>query len=327
MLHRRLVCSATLVTLSLAQVTHAAGAPATKQTPPGPASPRISSTVEVETSGHLTDEESIEVSFAAGRVLKHVAQARESVLENKLDAAASHIDQSLKLISIINGVLPHHTVKTEIKSGEVTYSDEDEVVPSYVPIFEELERRDIVSPVFTAKNEVPKDSGHILHSHHAAHPMAVTHADVDYTAFKLNIPFAQRLLLVAKKDLQSKEPAQADAALRMIQSQGVLFEYEEVDLPLAQAADNLRLAEIEMKEGRSSEARAALQMAVDELKRYEEIAGSHGGAEIKTLYEEIGTLTTELDKGTPSDADRAKHSATISNWWHRVASMFTRKFK
>ena len=169
--------------------------------------------------------------------------------------------------------MPHHKVKTEIKSGTLAYNDEDEVVPNYVTVFEELERRDIVSPVVQAKREAQQKPAQAAsgadHSAKAATvPMAVTHADIDYTALKLDIALAKRDLNAAKTELTDGKPEQADIALLALQSQGVLFEYEEIDLPLAEAADNLKLAQAEMNAGRFAEAKAALNVAVDDLKRY-----------------------------------------------------------
>ena len=154
-----------------------------------------------------------------------------------------------------------------------------------------------------------------------AHPsLAVTHADLDYSAVKLDTGLAKRMFDLAKKDLAEGKTAEADAAMLAIQVQGVIFEYDEVELPLEEAADNLKLAEIEMKEGRHQEAKAALNVAVDELKKYEKKAGEGRAADVKALHDEITKLTSELDKGKPSETDQKKHASTISGWWHRATS-------
>ncbi len=249
---------------------------------------RICSSVEVQPVAGLSDDEAEEVSFAAGRTLKHIGQARDALREGKKEEAARHVDQGLKLIAIIESVLPHYKVKTAIKSGNLQYEDEEEVAPRYVTLFDELERRDILSPVKQAKQEAAgkgarkgEKSGE---GNEAAGALVVSHVDVNYSAAKLDIPLARHMLAHAKRDLQGGKTDAADEALLAVQSRGVLLEYEEIDLPLEEAADNLKLAEIEMKEGRQAEAKAALHMAIDDLKRYEKLVGENRGAEVKALH-------------------------------------------
>lgn len=292
---------------------------------------RISSTVDVQPSASLTDEESYQISFAAGRILKHVAQAREAIHEKKKDDVVNHVDQCLKLIAIIDGVLPQYKVKTEIKSAEQAYSDEDNVKPRYVTLFDELERRDIISPIKQAKQEAQekhtKDQGIDRSEDKGPAPVAVSHVDVNHTSAKLDLLLARNFLNRAKQSLRDAQFDVADAALLAIQSRGVLFEYEEIDLPLEEAADNLKLAETEMKEGRTAEAKAALHIAVDQLKRYEKLVGHNRGSEVNALHQEITKLTNELEKGTPSESERKKMAGQISEWWSGATKWFRTKTK
>ena len=108
----------------------------------------------------------------------------------------------------------------------------------------------------------------------------------------------------------------------MIQTAAVLFEYDEIDLPLAQAADNLKLAEAEIKIGRFDAAKAALHAAVEELEKYEKQSGETRSKEVAALHKEIRELTAELEKGRPTDADAQRHAARISGWWDRARKWF-----
>ncbi len=307
-------------TVTLAAESPSSDSDTKKKEPP----PRISSNVNVHSPAALTIKEARELSFAAGRILKHVAQARHAIDEKKTDVAVSHIDQGLKLITIIDSLLPHTNVKTEIKSGNLVYNDDDDVTPRYLTIFDELERRDMISPIVQAKKQaeqtVPpnkeKDSAATK-----AHPaLGITHADVVYSAAKLDIQLARTMLNRAKRDLNDNESDAADHALMTLQSRGVLFVLEEIDLPLEEVADNLKLAETELKEGKVEEAKAALNLAADDLKRYEKLVGEKRGCEVNALQEEIDKLTVELSKGNLSDADRQKHVSRISQWWHKATN-------
>ena len=291
---------------------------------------RIVSKIDVEPVAHLSDVEMREVSFASGRILKHVAQARDAIAENHKQDAVRHVEQALKLMKIVDGLLPHYKVKTQITSGDVCYVDEDDVTPRYVTLFEDIDRRDVISPVIRAKHEAglkvdprtaPKDQDGAL----APVPLVVTRADVTYTLVRLDVDLARRTLGLASKELGDERVKQADSALHSLQAGGVLLELEEIDLPLKQTADNLKLAEIEMKDGRHDESRAALQEAIDDLKDYEEQVGEKRGEEVKALHEEITKLTAELEKDKPSPAETQKLATTISRWRESVSKWFTKK--
>ena len=145
---------------------------------------------------------------------------------------------------------------------------------------------------------------------------------MDYTAIRLNVDFSRRLLRDAKEALGQKDAKQADRALATIQSAAVVLEYDEIDMPLAQAADNLKLAEAEMKVGRYDAAKAALHASVNELEKYEKQSGETRSKEVAALHQEIRALTAELEKGNPSEADAQKHATRISGWWDRVRKWF-----
>lgn len=293
--------------------------------------PRISSSVDAQPRVVLSDEEAKEVSFAAGRVLKHVVQARDAIREGNTDEASAHVKQGLKLIAIIDNVLPSYSVKTVIKSGEFAYSDEEDVAPRYVTLFDELERRDVLSPIVQAKRETQraqqKDQAAEGDAKAAPETLAISHADILYSTAKLDLVIARQMLAQAGLRLNEGRIDEAEKALLAVQSGAVLLEYEEIDLPLEEAADNLKLAEIEMQEGRHADAKAALDVAVDQLKRYEALVGENRGAEVKSLHEEISKLTEELASGEISQGAQQQHSVRISDWWRRAAKWLRGKTK
>ncbi|MDB5385517.1 MAG: YfdX protein [Planctomycetaceae bacterium] len=290
--------------------------------------PRITSHVFVKPMPLLTEHEANEVSFAAGRILKHVSQARTALQHKKLDKAELHVDQGLKLVSIIDGLLPRQLVKTEIKSGDHVYLDEDQLVSQYATIYSELDQVDVVSPVVQAK----KDHAHQHQGQDSKNTSAgsaaayvVSHEELQYSAIKIDLTLAAHKLTEAKRDLQDSKPQLADDALQTIQTRGVIFEFEEIDLPLKEAADNLKLAEREMKQGHREHAKAALHVASDQLKLYQKKTGESRSAEVQALHQEIDKLTTELEKPTITEADAQKHASSISEWWQRSTRWFKKK--
>ena len=122
--------------------------------------------------------------------------------------------------------------------------------------------------------------------------LAVVEADLDYTTVMLDFNLTRQALDVAKSELAKEDHAEhqkADAALHALQTSGVIFEFVELDLPLEQAADNLKLAEIEMTAGNHEAAKSALHRASDELKKFEKQAGEHLSKDVKALHEEISS--------------------------------------
>ena len=146
-----------------------------------------------------------------------------------------------------------------------------------------------------------------------------------YTTLKLDVDLARKMLAIAKNEIGQKKFDLADAALHSLQAHGVVFEFDEVDLPLKQTADNLRLAEAEIKEGRLEEARAALREAIDDLKDYEENVGGQRSEEVNALHQEISKVTAELEGGRVSHAEAQKLAPTISRWRESISKWFTKK--
>jgi len=285
---------------------------------------RIASVVEVQPVAPLSERDASQVSFAAGRVLKHVIQARGAIVEGKKDEAATQVEQGLKLLAIIDAAQPHVKVKTEIKSGNLAYTDEDELTPRYVTLYDELDRYDVISPVAQAKQESRQRQNPAAGdaAKTPAGAMAFSHVDIRHSSAKLDLVVAQQMLNRTRRSLSDGKLENADESLLALLTDGVLFELEEIDLPLEEAADNLKLAEIEMKQGRTAEAKAALHVAIDQLKRYEKLAGDTRSAEVKALHQEITKLTGVLEKGMPSEEEIQKMAAQIGEWWQNTTKWF-----
>jgi len=107
----------------------------------------------------------------------------------------------------------------------------------------------------------------------------------------------------------------ADSALLKIQTRGVLFDLVEDYLPLREAADNIKLAEYEFKNGQAKEAETALQVASDALKDYEKIASENRAKDVKRLHQEIDDLSGKLEH----PKDQAGVAKKMASWWERVA--------
>ena len=279
---------------------------------------RISADLDIQPLSTLSAQESQAVSLAAGRILLHTAEARLAIAAQDKKSALKEVDQGLTLVKVINNALPKYKVKTTIKSGDVTYSDEDEVSKRFVQVFNEQFVVDVIAPVVKAKNKSNRSHGQMRHRATAAQ---------DYSwwrkaTMKLDVITAADALALAKVELQKGNFDNADAALALLQTDGVVFEYSDVELPLAEAADNLKLAQLEVKEGKLDQAQETLKRASESLKKYERFSGENRTKEVEELNKQIEQMIESLAKGGQSDSALKKIGQDIASYWERVAKWF-----
>ena len=278
---------------------------------------RITAKTDVKPLVTLSAQESQAMSLAAGRILLHVDNARVAIGVEDNKKAQKELDQGLTLIKVIENAQPKYKVTTTIKTGDVTYSDADEVSSRFVPVYNEQHIENVIAPVAQAKAK--KSKGH-------GHKSAFLE---DYSAWrqstmKLNVVMAADALALAKKELDKGHFDNADMALSLLQSEGVVFEFYEVELPLTEAADDLKLAQLEVSEGKVEQAKATLKRTSDNLKKYGSIVGESRAKEVSKLRKEVDKLasTLTLKKGNHSSNTLDKAEEKIESYWERAVRWF-----
>ncbi|MFC1610072.1 hypothetical protein ACFL6C_03890 [Myxococcota bacterium] len=303
---------------------------------------RISSNVEVESALKLNERESRLVSFAAARILKHSAQARKAITNERYVRAQERVDNALKLVGIIENVLPPTSVETELNSGDLNYQDKEVLSRQLrVPVLESLLRtRDLATdaqveaarqkdketasalvqpesqPEKTAEGEVEvlsRAEGNI------AADETPTVRDVEYVdeTIDLDVTFAKQQLMLASKQLLDDKPKEADEALDRIEAKGLSVDIAILDVPLEAVADNLAFAEYEISHGRAREAKAALKTASEELQRYVKDADDES-EEVKKMHEEIDDLAEEIHEKMASNETLEIAHEKVAHWWNRA---------
>ena len=267
--------------------------------------PRITSDIEITPSYKLSPGEKKAISHSASRILKHVDQAREAIAAKRYMDAQKNAEKALLLINIIEHAMPEYAVKAKIEAGDLTYSDVENIKPPTVSIYDELEKREILTPVKEAKKDEAEK---------ADLPLPV---DVELVATKaeLNIADAKVSLEKAKKNLEEKNYKVADTDLRTVQTD-VILTYAKVDLPLTTARKNLLIAKSLVDNGDFEEAEFALNVATDALERYEGSVGEHRGKEAKELREEINKFSKQLSQ------DPAAASNKLEECWIKILDWF-----
>lgn len=190
----------------------------------------ITSDVQVTSQGELSEEERRSLSLAAGRLLKHVHQARQAIHQQQKQQAMGHIDKGLTLAQIIESAVPIHEVTARIQAGDMTYEDKERVKQLIVPIYTELEKVTLMAPLRAAKQEAAKNGGSARElspgkpsqqspsarpsqpSQPAMTPV-VAGVEVHHTHIMLDVSAAKEHLRAAKQALNNDKDEAADGAL------------------------------------------------------------------------------------------------------------------
>ncbi len=285
--------------------------------------PRISASTDIKPVATLSAQESQTVSLAAGRILLHTDKARLAIARKDKEAALGEINQGLTLVKIIQNAMQKYIVTTKIEAGGVTYSSKEEVGKRFVLVFDEQYIEEVIEPVIQAKKKAQGTAKPA-----AKEGRKSTLAPLEdfsmwrRSSMRLNIALAAHALDLAKTELEKDKSSNADSALAILQAEGVTFEFDEIELPLIEAANNLKLAELEVSEGKSKEASTTLKLASDDLKKYEQITGDSRAKEVRELHQKIDKLSESLEKadGLKSTLDKAKKE--IASYWDHAVKWF-----
>ena len=289
--------------------------------------PRISANIDVKPAATLSAKESQAMSLAAGRLLLHTERARLAIAKKHKKDALKQIDQGLELVKVIKKALPKYEVTTKIKAGGITYTSEDNVSKRYVPVFEEQSLEDIVTPVIQAKKMAHGTDKPGAAKNIAKAPGKAALAPIEdvsawsRTTLKLNVMLAADALQQAKTELHKGKYKDADAALAFLQTAGTTLAFEEIEMPLAEAVDNLKLAELEVSAGKSNDARATLNLASYDLQKYQQVVNKNRAKEVGALHQKITSLAESL-KGNHSESDLQQARKEIASYWKHVVQWF-----
>lgn len=269
---------------------------------------RITSDVKVVTKGKLTHKEKRALSQAGGRLLKHVHQARLAIKRKDEKQAVDHVEKALQLAQIIENAAPHYEVTASIKSGNISYHDSDQVKQLLVPIYAELDEVAYsLAPVKKAKKEAAPAQSET--------PSPVGDLDLQYTSVLLDVGEARISLENSLAALKRNDPEQADKGLATI-LEDVIFEYDELDLPLVKTRWLLMEA---LRQGTDKDYKAAkesLERAASALESYTGKIGEDVSKKARGLAEEIKAWSGKLEERKDGFPE------AITGFWHKVVNWF-----
>ncbi len=285
-------------------------------------SPRITATTSVKSVNALSETEQQAVSLSAGRLLVHTDRARLDIAGKNSKQAMEEVSKGLQLIRIIDNAMPKYKTVTDIKAGKEYYRSEDNISQRYVVVFNEQYIEDIITPITDAK-KVEKATSKTRKSK----PLKKgdnengAYADISlirFTSLQLDLVAAETYLSGAQKELKKGELKKADEFLQNLQEGAVTILTSTAELPLAEASQNLNIAQIEIRDGKHKQALQTLKTASSNLKEYEKITDKGRAKEVKALLHEIDQTTKALEEEKNLEAALKSSKKKFNSWWQRT---------
>lgn len=260
-------------------------------------------TVEQHTEGALSAQDLHQVSLLTSRVVGHLNEAVQDLLDQNPDAAKREIEQGLKLSTVVREILPVTTLTTVVRDagGKEVYRDVDTVQNDRIRLHEGMIAVEVVQPIIDARERDATVKG-----------LRLADAQVIYTSVLADLGYIERKLKRAAALLEAPEDALAQLALA--QTRGVAFVTNPTDHPLVEVQQALRLAERMVEEGKHEAARDNLQLAQMQLGIYRSLLGPEAARTVKQLEDAINALMPKVED----------HSAAgkIRGFWEQTVSWF-----
>ncbi len=271
------------------------------------AASRITSDVKITPQATLTADERKAISIAAGQTLHHINKARREIKKKDSKSALTNLEQALTLLKIIDNAVPELQVNATIKSGDLTYHNEDNEKRLLVPIFKEEDE------FFDASSSRGKSGKRTVLKNPTGLP--TFSAGVEETAIFFDARDAKSLLDEAISRLNSNDLEGADQDLASIQDDDFEFVDAEVDLPLVQARMNLMEASRLAAADRFKEAEAFLHRTVGALENYQAEASREMAKKTRALINSINEVSGKLEQ------DKAGAKQKISAFRKELSSL------
>ena len=260
-------------------------------------------TVERQTQGVLSDQDLHQASLLTSRVVKHLNDAVQGLLDQNTAAAKADIEKAQTLIKVVRNLLPITTATTIVKDagGREVYRDVDRVQDDRIALYDGMIAMEVVEPLVDArKNEA------------ALKGLRLADANVLHTSVLADLGYIERKLDRAAALMD--KPADALAQLTLAQTHGVEFVVNEADSPLVKVQQALHLAERMVEEGKYEAARDNLRLAQLQLGTYRALLGPEAGKTVKQLEDDINALLAKTEEKGAAE--------NIRGYWERTVKLF-----
>lgn len=264
------------------------------------------------------------ISSSAGKVLNHIALAREMLRKSEHTRASQELKQAETLLGIIHETLPTTMVKDRIWTADnkIQYENVSEVSPASVPIYASLDERINLESVKThsvAKRSAQtqaNDAGK-TGENRGVGVDEVTDAALHFESANLPLNATRHFITSAQRAIAEKRYEVADQALRAAQD-SVDFVSVEAPAPMLAARINLQWAHEHFNAGKHEEARQDVERAIGQLSQEERQAMPEDKAELQKLLTDANSLKSRITQGGP------QLGAELKTLWHRTEALTER---
>jgi len=241
----------------------------------------------------VQDEQNI--SSAATKVLRHIAQARADLKNKDGDAAKAQLDKAGTLLKIIEASMPVNQVKDRIwiAKKHLEYEDSQDVIPDLVPIYSSLNELMDFMPVNLAKQHVDKAKEHLKKNakEAAIKELNETDAALVYTEVDLPLNITRQRVASAQMEISKGKLEQAEKTLQSAED-SVSYMTVYMDEPLVVAKNSFWSA----------------------IRNYSENAFDKAEADVSTAIRYLDTAALSADKITRNEATKlAKDAKALEN--------------
>jgi hypothetical protein len=283
----------------------------------------VNEEVTLQAGRTVTPADERVISSAAGKVLRHIAQARADLHGDKPDpeAAQTHIDHARSLLDIIGAVAPTTQVKDRIWVAQkhLEYQNTEEVLPDLVPIYASLEELVEYLPTAKAKAHVDEAKQALEEGDKKGANEALEAADDALLYVEMDLPLSSTRQLVAQAsaDLAKGDNQAAEQALARAED-NVVFLSVTFDAPLTHARAALWRARQSYAIGETEAAKADLGAAVRYLGEAAKSEDPRTRDDAAALLTQVRSLSADLETNGEGVGDRLEHT------WARTKALSER---
>lgn len=285
--------------------------------------PAISEEVTFSAGQHISPQDEETISATAVKVLRHIAEARGALQGENADSekAKAQLDQSGKLLDIIQAALPTARIKDHIwvAGKQLEYESSREVLPDMIPIYASLEELVDYLPRAKAKASLEKAGQAVNEGDKSTAQEQLRAVDDALLYLEADLPLrSTRNLVDQARDLLAAEDTKgADQALAFAED-NVVFVSMSFDSPLTEAKAALTRAVQNQRLGEKAYAKADLDAAVSQLERAAQSTDPITRDKANDLVGAVRELNAMLE------TDNQDFSLRAQSAWHRVKAMSER---
>ena len=283
----------------------------------------IKEDVTVVPGRQITPQDEAVISSAAVKILRHIAAARGDLHGDKpnIDQAKSELDQSDKLLDIIQASLPTTKVKDHIwvAKKHLEYENTREVLPDLVPIYSSLDELVDYVPTGTAKVHLDQAKKALQQGDKGKATEQLKQTDDALLFVEADLPLSatRNLVTQAKEKLAKGDGKAADKLLKSAED-NVVFISVSYQSPLIQAKSALWRATEDFRLQDKTKAKRDLAQAVNYLQQAAQSGDQITRQAAEKLVSEVRDLHQQIESGEQGLKDR------IAGVWDRTRALSER---